>query len=261
MIRFEFRKYLFVLLIFLLGCSGEKEEEKSQAVIQVSTIDALMTGVYDGITTLSDLTEWGNFGIGTFNALNGEMVFFDGVFYQVKADGKIYRPADTTKTPFATVTFFEPESRYNLAGLSFPELKLMIDSLIPSANLFYAIHAKGTFTSIKTRSVPAQEKPYPQLVDVAAKQPEFETGPVRGNLLGFYGPPFVSGMNVPGYHLHFISDDLQFGGHVLEFELSEGVLAIDQINQFRLICPDDDDFLDADLTGDMSEELEEVEGN
>ena len=248
------------LIIFLLIFSCSKERGQEQQLVQISTIDALMQGVYDGATSLSELGKYGNFGIGTFHALDGEMILLNGIFYQVKADGKVYQPEKTTLTPFATVTFFDPEIRFGVSGRSYPQLKKTIDSLIVSPNLFYAVKLHGTFNRVKTRSVPAQQKPYRPLVEVTANQPEFEAQPVTGTLSGFYCPPFVTGINVSGYHLHFLSDDHAFGGHVLEIELVSGELFLDQINDFRLMLPEEGGFLDTDLTNDLSGDLEEVEG-
>src|SRR5665648_47431 len=251
-----------ILFLFLFGyaCSREKIQPQ-QTIVQVSTIDALLQGVYDGNTSLNELAENGDFGIGTINALDGEMLLLDGSFYQIKADGKIYKPKGTTKTPFATVTFFKPEISSTVSLMTYSELKSTIDSLMTSSNLFYAIQLHGTFNSIKTRSVPAQKEPYRPLVEVTANQPEFEAQSVSGTLSGFYCPPFVSGINVPGYHLHFLSDSKDFGGHVLEFELADGVLSLDQINNFRLILPEEGGFLESNLSGDLSEDLENVEGS
>ena len=260
--RFSHAVLIAILLmsLFFNGCSGEKDFSSVQAVIQVSTIDALMTGVYDGPTTLKDLSGLGDFGIGTFNSLDGEMALIEGTFFQVTGSGDVNKPGPSTRTPFATVTFFNPENKYQVTGLSFEELKSMADSLMKSPNLFYALRVEGTFNSVKTRSVPAQTKPYLPLVEVTSNQHEFETDTITGILSGFYCPPFVKGVNVPGYHLHFISEDHSFGGHVLGFELGKGILEMDQIDRFRLILPLDEGFLEADLTDDLSEELEDVEG-
>jgi len=249
------------LVILLSGCSEEKLEIQEQTVVQVSTIDALMMGIYDGTTTLENLSEWGDFGIGTFNKLDGEMLLLDGTYYQVKADGHVYKPESELKTPFATVTFFNPEVTYNVSDFSYNKLKTKVDSLFLSTNLFYAIKLHGTFHSVKTRSVPAQQEPYPSLLEVTKNQPKFEAKSVMGTLSGFYCPPFVRGINVPGYHLHFISDELDFGGHVLEFELEKGFLELDQINNFRLFLPTEGDFLETNLNEDLSGDLEEVEGS
>ena len=253
--------FFITILAFFSGCSLKKNTDHSGSVVQISTIDALMQGVYDGPITLKELAQYGDFGIGTFNALNGEMVFLDDMVYQVKADGKIYCPSSMSGTPFATVTFFNPEMRYNLNGLSFREMKMQLDSLIPSPNLFYAIKLKGTFRSVKTRSVPGQKKPYPKLVEVTANQPEFIAQEVSGIVMGFYCPPFVNGINVPGYHLHFLSDDKNFGGHLLEFEMESGLLQVDKINNFKMILPEENSFLSTDLKTDLSDDVKAVEGS
>jgi len=235
-------------------------QNRQQKLVQVSTIDALLQGVYDGNTNLQSLGKYGDFGIGTFNGLEGEMILLDGQFYQIKADGKIYRPESNVLTPFASVTNFEPGIEYQLNKLLYSELKAIVDSLTPSPNLFYAIKVKGTFDRVKTRSVPMQKKPYPPLVEVTKSQPEFEATNISGTLVGFYCPPYVTGLNVPGYHLHFLSDDKLFGGHLLAFELKSGQLQIDQINEFSVKIPSEGNFLKTSLDEDLSEDLQKAEG-
>ena len=61
-----------------------------ETLYQVSTIDALMQGAYEGVQPVSEIRKHGDFGIGTFDALDGEMIVLDGTVYQAKADGKIY---------------------------------------------------------------------------------------------------------------------------------------------------------------------------
>ena len=48
---------------------------------------ALLDGIYDGEMTIGELLGKGNFGIGTFDALDGEMIILDGVCYQLRGDG------------------------------------------------------------------------------------------------------------------------------------------------------------------------------
>ena len=252
---------LLFLLILFTGCRKKGEvQEKEESIVQVSTIDALLNGVYDGTKTLNELREWGDFGIGTFHALDGEMVLLNGTFYQVKADGEIYLPSGKMKTPFAAVTRFTPEKSEHLAIRDYPRLKAVLDSLIPSPNLFYAIRFQGTFGSVTTRSVPAQQKPYLPLTEITADQPEFSATHISGTLAGFYCPPYVQGINVPGYHLHFLSEEKNFGGHLLGFEMGKGRLQLDQVSHFRMLLPEKGDFLDSDLRKDRSSELKKVEG-
>jgi acetolactate decarboxylase len=256
----SFSQFIFAVtfFVFLFGCAAQ-QNKKQQSVIQISTIDALLQGVYDGQTTLENLRELGDFGIGTFNGLDGEMIFVDGEFYQVKSDGKIYKPAADVKTPFASVTRFEEEQVVQLGNNSYESFKLLTDSLMQTVNLFFAIKLKGEFSYIKTRSVPAQTKPYPSLLEVTKNQPEFEATNISGQLVGFYCPKFVKGINVPEYHLHFLSDDKKFGGHLLEFRLEKGSVTLDKIERFEMILPNEGDFLKSEFETDRSGELKKVE--
>jgi acetolactate decarboxylase len=256
------RKGLSSLLILsslvIFGCTATTE---SGTVYQTSTIDALLAGVYDGELTLGELVEHGDFGIGTFDRLDGEMVVLDGEVYQVKADGKVYMPDVSTKTPFATVCNFSAEQSLTIqTGTDMDRLEAIIDSVAPNQNLFYALRIKGEFSHMKTRSVPGQSKPYPPLKEVTANQPEFEMENVSGTLIGFRCPPFVEGTNVPGYHLHFLSTDKTQGGHVLSFELAEGNGELDALDKFILQLPEEtEEFAATDLSQNRTRELEEVE--
>jgi acetolactate decarboxylase len=227
---------------------------------QISTIDALMIGIYDGETTLQSLKEKGNFGLGTFNSLDGEMVLVDGEFFRIKASGAVERPDLKTKTPFAAVTFFEADHTVPLAaGLDFKGFVAATDKRLPTPNMFYAIKITGTFRIVKTRSVPSQEKPYRPLNEVVKTQPVFTMKDVQGKIVGFRCPPYVKGMNVPGYHLHFVSADRTRGGHVLDFSVEKATLEIDDTDEFAVILPSDKAFYGADLTPDREKELKAVE--
>ena len=229
-------------------------------VYQSSTINALLEGIYDGTMTYGQLRRHGDFGIGTFNALDGEMVGFDGRFWQITADGRAHAVPDECRTPFATVLFFHPRIRRTLAGpLDYPGLCTLLDGTVASANLFSAIRVDGRFRHVRTRSVPRQTKPYPPLTAVTEDQPVFDLHDVSGTLAGFRFPEFAEGMNVPGYHLHFLSDDRQAGGHVLALELENGRLAVDDTPNFHIELPTDESFLAAELGGDRSDDVEKVE--
>jgi len=229
-------------------------------ITQISTIDALMTGVYDGPTTLGELRTKGDFGLGTFAALNGEMVLLDGVFYQVTSTGAVLRPGPEVKTPFAAVTFFKADRTIRLEkGVTFKSFIAQSEKTFPTRNAFYAIKITGMFSMVKARSVPAQKKPYPQLSEVVKTQPVFEFTDVSGTMVGFWCPSFAKGVNVPGYHLHFLRADGKMGGHVLDFAVNNAMMEIDDSREFSLILPDDAAFDKADLEPDRARELKAVE--
>jgi acetolactate decarboxylase len=250
------KKILFVLV--LVFCSGCLPAAKNQ-ITQTSTIDALLEGAYDGQITCRELLNYGNFGIGTFDKLDGEMTILQGKIYQIKSDGKVYRPALSTKTPFATVCNFQPDEQFPIQSADFKTAESIINEKVSNQNIFLAVEISGTFKHIKVRSVPAQQKPYPPLAEVAKTQPVFEMNDVRGTIVGFRTPAFAKGLNVTGCHFHFLSGNFTFGGHVLDFELETGKCRIDKCSKFLLILPEDDSLKNIDLSKDKSKDLQKVE--
>ena len=230
------------------------------SVTQVSTIDAILAGLYDGVISYGELKSYGTFGIGTFEGLDGEMVALDGNFYQIKADGAVYKVDDNMTAPFACVTFFENDYEIPLqVSMDYTQFQDYLDDTIREKNIFHAVKIKGVFYYVKARSVPRQEKPYPPLVEVTANQTIFEFNEVSGTIVGFYCPDYVEGLNVPGYHLHFITADKTAGGHVLEFQVKDAQLSVDFSSELRLILPPTEEFNRLDLTGSKKEEMEEAE--
>lgn len=231
------------------------------SLTQVSTIDAVLNGLYDGVVTYGELKDYGDFGTGTFDGLDGEMIALDGEFYQVKADGVAYPVVDTMSAPFAAVTFFDTDCELPVhTGMNYSQIQdLLADATQNRKNIFHAVKIEGTFEYVKTRSLPGQEKPYPPLVEVTAQQPIFEFSDVSGTIVGFYSPDYVGGLNVPGYHLHFITEDRTSGGHLLEFTITDARLTVDYIPTVSIILPDTEEFNSLDLTVSKKEELEEAE--
>jgi len=244
------------LLLVLTSCATAPKD----TLMQVSTIDALLAGVYDGQMTTGKLLTHGNLGIGTFDALEGEMIVLDGTVYQALADGTVRSMPDSTTTPFAAVVNFEADQAALLSGpISNETLQSQIDKMAPNKNLFLAVRVDGIFPTIKVRSVPKQEKPYPPLAEAVEHQSVFEYTNVTGTVLGFRCPAFVKGINVPGWHLHFISNDRKTGGHILDFTTVGGNLQLDACNRFYMVLTDRAEFAAANLSQDRSHELKKVE--
>jgi alpha-acetolactate decarboxylase len=231
-------------------------------VYQFSTISALLDGVYDGDVTVADILRHGDFGLGTFNHLDGEMVILDGVCYRLRADGSATRAALTDRTPFAAVTRFHSEfeiaieTRTNQADVTDA-----IDSRIESANLIYAIRITGRFAELHTRTVMEQTKPYTTLTQATEGQSETRFSDATGVVVGFRTPEYQQGISVAGYHLHFLNSDRTSGGHVLDFSLERGQVAISGASQLHLSLPTSGAFLDAHLSGpDLAERISKAEG-
>jgi acetolactate decarboxylase len=252
----------FILLFLGLGSAGcVGLEQDKDTLFQVSTINALLNGDYKGAMTFGELKQHGTFGIGTFDGLDGEMIGLEGGFYQIRADGIAYPVLDSMTTPFAVVTVFEADRTVTVNdSMSYEGLQRAVDGLIPDTTIFYAIEINGTFTYIKTRSVPRQKEPYPPLVEAVKDQAVFEFHDVKGTIVGFWCPDSVRGVNVPGYHLHFITADRKAGGHLLACQLQQGTITIDYTSEFYMVQPQHDGAPNkSDLIKDRSGELKKVE--
>jgi acetolactate decarboxylase len=257
---------VFVAVLSFASAESSAPNSSEDVLFQSSAIAALMQGVFDGSMTYEELASHGDFGIGTFNSLDGEMVEIDGQFYQVKADGLVYLVNDFMKTPFAVVTDFAPnkETKFYASGNGSANLTMLqryLDGQMPSENIFYAIRVRGLFDYIKTRSVPAQAKPYPTLAEAIENQTVFEMFNQSGTMVGFWYPAFANGINVQGYHFHFLNDKRTAGGHVLDLQLKNASVAFDYALELFMDLPQEKDFLLADLSETNQKDLEKAENN
>lgn len=227
---------------------------------QISTATALVEGVYQGAVRVGNLREHGDHGLGTFEELDGEMVVVDGQFFQARCDGSVREVGDDVLTPFAVVTRFMPETDVLLNQC--PDLRRLtahFDSLRDSENVFYALKAHGLFEYIHARAVCRTPNGVP-LIQAAAVQPEFEFHNISGTLVGFWTPEYARTLNVPGYHLHFLSNDRKCGGHVLECAGRGLRLQLQREGSYQVALPETEDFLKADLRRDPAADLAKAEG-
>lgn len=253
-----------VLVNGIVGCSSSYADNpitERETLTQVSTIGALLEGLYASVITVGELLECGDFGIGTFEGLDGEMIVLDGKCYQIKDDGVAYLVNDSVGVPFADVTCFDIDYEGVIAGGTDLEgFENQLAEVLPTKNIFYAVKIEGTFTFMQTRSVAGQVKPYPPLTEVTTDQVVFDFNNVKGTIVGFYCPEYVDGVGVAGYHLHFLTEGLDAGGHILNFTVEDATVYLDYTNDFYLILPGDgSDFYDTDFSLDYSDEIEEAE--
>lgn len=255
------RRFQITIMVMAL-CAAAAHAEDHDTIYQTAPIDALMAGVYDGDYKVGDLKGHGDIGIGTLNGLDGELMCLDGQMFQIRVDGKVYPVPDTTLTPFAAVTWMNQDIKIkDVSVTNLDAFTRSLDRVLPSSNLFYAIRADGEFEYVKTRSVPKQSKPYRPLAAAAKEQAVFEFRNVRGTMVGFRCPSFVKGINVPGYHFHFLTEDRKGGGHVLDLRGRHLDAVLDTSDSFHMALPRQGDFHSADLGGDRQKELHRVESS
>lgn len=204
-------------------------------LFQVSTIEALLHGAYDGDVTVSELAGRGDLGLGTFNALDGELVLADGIVYRAAEDGSV-RPAEPARrSPFAVVTSFRPGAELYVGVAQ--DVDALLGQLLPPAPTCTAVRIDGRFERIHLRSVAPQQHPYPPLAEVLEGQRTFEESDVSGVVLGFSFPALGGRLNLPGSHLHFLSSDRSRGGHVLSCRLAEGTVRVDHEAEIEVELP------------------------
>ena len=230
-------------------------------IFQNSLMTALLDGIYDGELTIGDILGKGNFGLGTFDALDGEMLILDGVCHQLTSDGKA-RVADLDqRTPFTVVTNFVPRQTLRApSGMVRSELAKFIDDAEPSPNFFTAVKITGRFKEVRVRTVTKQEKPYPPMSAAVSDDAEHVFTDVGGVIGGFRTPMYAKGIGVPGCHVHFIDDDHTRGGHVLDYTVDEAAVELCPGTDMELHLPVTAEFLGSHLSPeDLDEQLHSTE--
>ena len=226
---------------------------------QISTSNALVEGVYSGAISSRSLLQHGDFGLGTFENLDGEMVIADGVIYQVHSDGTVLRREDDFQIPFAVITRLQEEEQFETGPIaSMHDLEQACDPHRESANLFYAFRIDGVFEKLHARAVSAV-RAGTRLVDAARTQGEFEFNNVEGTLVCFWSPSYSNAFNVPAYHFHFLSQDRSKGGHVLDLSAAKLRVGVQMLCEYDVRLPDRGSFLTTDLSRDSASDLAKTE--
>ncbi|SFJ47881.1 acetolactate decarboxylase [Planctomicrobium piriforme] len=241
------------------GPANAAEPDPDQ-IAQVSVINALMLGQFDGTLPLGELLKLGDFGLGTFDHLDGELIALDGKIYQARSDGTVHECGPEMTTPFAVVTPFNRDVTVPCPPVgSLEQLEQVLATLLPQENVFVAIRVDAKFASISLRAVGRQEPPYRPLTEVVAHQSEWTRENLNGTLVGIRCPKWVTGISVPGYHWHFLSADHKVGGHVFDCRIESGTISFDRCKTWVVKLNDSLGAGGKDLSQDLSKELNKVE--
>ena len=234
---------------------------KNRQFTQISLFSVLLGGHYDGIVSVGEFKRLGNLAIATMDRLDGEVQMIDGVVYQTCADGQVHLPGDDETIPFGTIADFNAEETVKLAGIpSYEQFEARMHECCPRKDVPLAIRLSGKFDRMKVRTVKRQEKDGIGLAEAANGEAVFEFSDIRGDLVGFRLPGYISGINAPGWHLHFMDEDRKHGGHVVNFALLEGDLSFCHAGDYHIRLPDSPDvFAGLDLNRDWSRELKKAE--
>ena len=240
-------------------------ENDRETIYQVVLLQSLTQGYYDGIIKVSELKKHGDIGIGTFEGVNGEMIVLDGKVYQALGDGTVKEADENETVPFSNVTFFDKDGSVELSDINnINALKEKLNAMVEKngKNLFYFIKISSTFSVMNVRSEIKQEKPYKSL-DKALEtdQREFNYDNINGTVVALYCPDYMGGLNTPGWHFHFISDDRTKGGHMLDLKFDKATAEYDTTPAFEMCLTDNDVFQKMELAKDVSDAIKKVETN
>lgn len=234
-----------------------------ESLNQVALLQSLAQGYFGGTVKVRDMRSLGDIGIGTFEGLNGEMIMLDGTVYQALGDGRVVVADDQEAVPYATVTYFDNDVSVRLSDVKDKAaFEKILDEKVKEfgGNSFYMIRLHTEFSSVLFRSEYGSQKPYPTLVEaLKGKQTEFTAKNIKGTLVGLYCPNYMGGLNTPGWHFHFLSDDRKQGGHILELSLKQGSVEFDKTDKFTMILHDDKAFHEMNLAKDMSKDISSAE--
>ena len=259
----KFLVAIIAAITLLCNVTNAKPVNDRETIYQVALLQSLAMGYFDGSITIKDLKTHGDTGIGTFDGLDGEMIVLDGVVYRANQDCKINVVNDNVTVPFANVTFFDKDFSVDLMNIADKtRLEAELNKLVAKngVNDFYMIKLHGNFNAITVRSEAKQSKPYPTLVEaLQATQKEFTFKNISGTIVGLYCPDFMSSLNTPGWHFHFISDDKKIGGHVLELNLKSCTFHLDKTDAFRMNLPNNADFNALNFKTDLKEDIRKAE--
>jgi acetolactate decarboxylase len=231
-------EFLGAVQVELLRHRELDHEHPNHQLFQTSTVQALLNGAFDGDVTLAELLEHGDLGLGTLDGLDGELIVLDGEAWKANLDGTLTRPHLSSTTPYAVVVAFTPGRPVALPGpFRDVDLKDHIGHRVDVGKGPTAVRIDGHFQAVRVRSVPKQARPYPPLAEAIARQQVSDLFDVSGSMAGFCFPDALGGIEMVGWHLHFVTDDRARGGHVLSYTLSDATAHLDDATQLHVELP------------------------
>ncbi len=242
----------FAASLALAGCSEPTATDGSPApdsqsssnaslLYEVGTLASFVEGNYAGQWDYTQVKSHGDFGLGTFDGIDGEMIAVDGAYYQVRVDGSVSEVQDSQTTPYAQVLFFRPQGEVAIGQKTkcFSSLDRLLDAQVvnPNSNV-HTFKVTGSFPKISTRAIARQSEPYRPFDLVQPEQVEFDLENTSGTLVAIRTPDEgLTALAGPSYHYHFISTDRSTGGHVLSCTISDGVAEFDSPARMEVIFP------------------------
>jgi acetolactate decarboxylase len=250
-------KYVCGLLISVAMFAGVKRPDAT--IYQCSTMGALISGTFEGEIKVSELMKKGNFGFGMFGDLQGEMIAHNGQFYKFDDKGVPRAVKNSEKVAFATMMFFNATKHNKLKNAAtMQSICDAIDPLVKNKNIPYAVRIAGMFKQVEMRNLSGKKEAYARLTDVRKDEKRYSASKIKGTVVGFWFPAYLSGISSPGYRFHFISDDRKIGGHVLAMSVDKGQIAVQESSSLDLYFPRSTKFNEVELNHDFTAAIDEI---
>lgn len=229
-------------------------------IYQTGTINSLVNAVYDGDRDIAWIKKQGDFGLGALPMMDGELIVCDGTFYRADANADLSIPADDEILPFAVVSHFKPDQSFSLVNTDFARTTEYLANYFASKNLIYTVRIDGQFTRVHFRSEQCQPKPYRTMNETMPElQRIYERDDIEGTLVGIWYPDYLSQVNVAGFHFHFVDKERKTGGHVFDFQLARGQVAVQTIKSLHVDLIDNNEFAQANLQAESSNAVDQLE--
>ena len=231
---------------------------------QVSTLQALALGYSKAVITVGELLQEGDTGLGTYEDVNGEMIVLDGRCYRARDDGSVIEVGEDAGVPFAAVATLHGQREFLLGSMPDmdsvrTELTLKIEEHF-GLNSMHVVRIDGLFEKVDARSESPYRAHHVSLKDIlSSNQTAFVFENIRGTLMGVYYPDHMDGINMPGWHLHFVSEDKKWGGHVFNVVIKEAKVRLDKLNRIEINLPTDAAFDTYSLKSASEDEIKKVE--
>ena len=240
---------------------NKKDDAK---MFQVSTLQALALGYSRAVIKVGELMRHGDIGLGTFEDVNGEMIVVDGHCYRADENGMVNEADSEIGVPFSSVAFFNEDRRCEINKTdNIEKLKECLDLRIEEdfgLNSMHIVRIDGSFKRICARSESGYRAHHVTLKDALSEtQRDFYFDNISGTLVCVYYPDYMDGINASGWHLHFISENRESGGHVFDLILEKGTAYFDKITNIEITLPHEPAFDTYALKGASKDEIKSVE--
>lgn len=216
-------------------------------IYQVATLQSLILGYFKKVIDVEELLKHGDIGLGTFENVNGEMIVVDGHCYQARNDGSAVEVDKSIGVPFAAVEKLNGDRKFIIekAG-SIDELKTILNNKIEEEfglNSMHIARLDGHYDTVSARSESEFASQHIELKKVLSNtQKDFYFDNIDGTIVALYYPDYMDGINAPGWHFHFISNDRTVGGHVFDLKLSNVEVTLDKISNIEIKLPTEPSF-------------------